>query len=499
MAPSFRLLVITDVHYSPAGALGEHACPMGAELVRRVVEDAKLRGGFDAIALLGDLLNDGDAPGSVQALAEMNEQIRKAAPDAPLMVVPGNHDGPPEGVFAAFGDSPGLHEIGGYRFVTFLDDLTDAGRVRSEADRRKLAQWAARSDAPLVVLQHYPAWPHYEECMALMLANHEDVARDYARAGVLLAVSGHIHPGQPLCKFDGVQHYTVPCLAHEPFPYAVIELDGRNVSVLPRQLQLDGTIPVIDRHVHTEFAYCSRDLTAQGVVERSRLFGLAGVTLVEHAGQLYVSGDEFWSAAHVHNPAVWRKKSEHYRMDKFREKIGPLRDGYVRIGMEVEVGCDGCLTMHDEDIEWVDLLVGAVHWLVEDIDGMTPAQETAAFMRTVRLLLEAGVDVLAHPLRYLNKFGRRPKEVYADVADMLAGTGTAVEINYHHNGPDPEFLAICIDRGVKISLGSDGHNPCESAAFNPHLDLLRRIAGTRDPAELLLERTACKHIETLDR
>jgi putative hydrolase len=72
------------------------------------------------------------------------------------------------------------------------------------------------------------------------------------------------------------------------------------------------------------------------------------------------------------------------------------------------------------------------------------------------------------------------------VAELLARSGAAAEINFHNNEPDPEFIAICIERGVKIAFGSDAHALHEVGAFYPHLSVLREAAGRQDIADLLL-------------
>jgi histidinol phosphatase-like PHP family hydrolase len=44
---------------------------------------------------------------------------------------------------------------------------------------------------------------------------------------------------------------------------------------------------------------------------------------------------------------------------------------------------------------------------------------------------------------------------------------------------------MCIERGVKIALGSDAHNLLEVGDFYPHLELLRSAAHRHDVADLV--------------
>jgi histidinol phosphatase-like PHP family hydrolase len=210
------------------------------------------------------------------------------------------------------------------------------------------------------------------------------------------------------------------------------------------------------------------------------------VCLVEHAPQLYCLSDDFFVGRHIAHPALWRTE-EHNRAPAYRQALTPLRSPFVRVGLEVELDADGALTLHDEDREWPDLLLGAVHFFPEDFNGLSAARLTHLFMQATEGLLAADVDVLAHPWRIF-RWAKQPvpAELYGPVAQALAQTRTATEINFHGNDPAPEFLAECLSRGVKVALGSDAHWLFEVGALNPHLDLLRRVAETDDVGRFLL-------------
>ena len=91
-----------------------------------------------------------------------------------------------------------------------------------------------------------------------------------------------------------------------------------------------------------------------------------------------------------------------------------------------------------------------------------------------------------NPFRFFRRSERpTPTELYEPLARALAATGTAAEINFHTNEPHAQFFAACIERGVKIALGSDAHAQYEAAGLSAHLALLRRAAGTSDTADLL--------------
>jgi len=455
---------------------------LGAELTRRAIEDARFRGGFDAVALMGDLLEDGAAPHAAGDLDVLRAEILDHI-DVPVLVVPGNHDNA-DAVLAAFGFTPGLHEIGDYRFLTFADQFDGNLAARGDRGRQSLLDMSAQRGGPIIVLQHNPMNPAIESDYPYMLTNRPDVMSDYARAGVTLSISGHYHAGQELNLAEGVGYFTAPALCELPFRYAIVTFRGAQCEVEVRQLSLPASPPLIDCHAHTEFAYCGQGISADGMIDRARLFGAAGLCIVEHAPQLYCSMDDFWVGRHIANPALWRQGPG--RMARFREEILPKRSDTVRVGLEVELDADFQITLRDEDLAWPEVLLGAVHFLPVAMDELDDAQLADLFMRICRGLIDYKVDVLAHPWRLFSRGGRvTPTHLYGQLAAMLAAGGVAAEINLHKNPNDPQFIRECIDRGVKIAFGSDSHAMHQACALQGHLDILRQAAG-RDDVEGLL-------------
>jgi histidinol phosphatase-like PHP family hydrolase len=87
--------------------------------------------------------------------------------------------------------------------------------------------------------------------------------------------------------------------------------------------------------------------------------------------------------------------------------------------------------------------------------------------------VRGGIDVLAHPFRLFARGKMRvPTELYAPVAELLAEGGVAAEVNFHTHRPDPAFFEQCLERGVKLAMGSDAHAMWEVGHLHPHLDLL---------------------------
>jgi histidinol phosphatase-like PHP family hydrolase len=97
----------------------------------------------------------------------------------------------------------------------------------------------------------------------------------------------------------------------------------------------------------------------------------------------------------------------------------------------------------------------------------------AEFMASNATLIASGIRLLAHPFRILIAAGLEITPRLIDpMVKLLRDNHVAAELNFHLNGPPPEFLIHCAESGVKLTLGSDSHNLADIGEFTPHLDLL---------------------------
>ncbi len=502
--PEFRLLVIADAHHGRRSAAysdeeSRRRRDYGAEFVRRAIEDARRRGGFDAVALMGDMVDDANPEGTQRYKAEFGEALATVtSKSVPVLAVRGNHDplhleiDGVKGYEGAF-----YHVVTGKdgvrcRFFVFRDDWTENDVcTRKPEDLARFAQVVkGDSSDPLIVLQHNPMGTVIDSKYPYMLTNQQDVMREYSRAGVSLCICGHYHRGQPLTRIDDVSYFTTPAITQRPHPYAIVKIGPNSEVAVDRHDLIDQNLSgLVDVHCHTEFAYCGVDISTCNAIERAKWFGLHKLCLTEHAPQLYCTATDFWQARHVREPAVWRSH-EHSRMSAFREFVSvPRCDPMIRVGLEVELDCEGNLTLHDEDRQFADLLLGAIHYMPMDHALLSDSQVQNLFMETCEKLILGGVHVLAHPWRWFRKTRKAspPTHLYRQLASMLAEHGVVAEINYHINEPDVEFFAECISMGVKIALGTDSHENWEMANLGRNVRLLQQAAGTEDISHLLYD------------
>ncbi len=232
-----RLLILTDIHHgrgadrAPAWleAPGE---TFGTALVGLAVEEAARRGGFHAVVILGDLIEDGRLDDAELLLRQVRDALDARAPGVPRLVVPGNHDVDAARVFRVFGARPGLHEIGGHRFVVFADAYGEGDVcTRPPEALEALRALAATPGGPIIACQHNPMNPFIDDPYPYMLTNRGEVIAGYADLGVLLSISGHLHAGQTLNEHRGVWYFTAPALCESPHPYTLLRLRGRRIAV----------------------------------------------------------------------------------------------------------------------------------------------------------------------------------------------------------------------------------------------------------------------------
>ena len=234
-----------------------------------------------------------------------------------------------------------------------------------------------------------------------------------------------------------------------------------------------------DNHVHTHYAYCTDDDMLPQVTTAIAQSRGCGISLVEHAGHLYTTRDNF--LRYVDYPELLHDEKND-RMEGYIKYIEQFKAEDVKTGLEVEALCSGQLSLKDEHRNKWDIIVGAVHSMPEKYIN----DYDEGFLWSLDVLAKNGVDVLAHPFRvYLWDGKSAPKHMYWQVAEILKKGGIAAELNYHNNRPDIEFFKICAENGIKISLGSDAHSLHEVCGFNKHLSMLRSIYGETDIEKFL--------------
>ena len=483
MNPSpLDVLILADLHYT---ARARHACatssrqtPLALMFVQKALARLRDQGITPGlILLLGDLVDDGDAPGSAEDLTQLAGELLKTG--IRILAVPGNHDGDPARVAQLFDSAPGLHLVSGYGFLLFADQRGGNEHYgRTAGALAEPAQAAAQHPGvPLIAVQHHPLHPTIRDPYPYMLDNNDEVLASYRNDQVLLSLSGHYHPGQPAHVHEGVTYNTAPALTEAPFAFQHLRLEGSRFELTTHTLRIE--VPgLCDVHCHTEFAYCATSVSAGVNRVLAHQLGLATLCLTEHAFHLYFPREIAWTYDWQRDrglaEAVWNGPPRRGRMAAYRHFAAAQRGPGVRIGLEVDLMAGGELLLHPDDATGWDLLVGAIHEIDTVRKGTPQAEMERLFMRDLERLLAYPIQVLAHPFRIFARHQMaKPEHLFREVAERLARAGVAAEINFHTNQPEPAFLRACLAAGTRLALGSDAHQFEEVADFDRHLRLLR--------------------------
>ena len=277
-----------------------------------------------------------------------------------------------------------------------------------------------------------------------------------------------------------------PEFRRSPFEATVAEFGTDGSIRTERCAMAVPALPCVgDYHIHTRAAYCSENMDIAKALEMARLSNIGSVAFTEHSGQLYFRSEDYWSGRYV-----WRTRGTEAgcpvvpRMAEYERILNEgASAGRFRHGFELDVDRNGDVALDAADRRVAQVRLGAVHHLAERFDPHIAARQ---FLFCTESLLKYGVHILAHPFRIFAWSGLpKPPELYEPVAELLKRYGAAAEINFHQNDPELEFFEICLEKGVKLSLGSDSHNLYEVGFFLPHFRFLGELGVTGRLDEVL--------------
>jgi putative hydrolase len=482
-----KIVILTDLHLDDTPSLTARRGDIAKVLLLRAVHHINRFIKPDITLILGDLIDRGDTPNAT----DLFHRLRKITDliESPTIILPGNHDGNPDTFYTVF-DRPADHlDIAGVRFIPFIDPEEPGYNARrTDRDLDRMANARQNFDGPLVALQHVPLFPPGLSDCPYNYTNANDIIAAMKHQGYPLAISGHYHNGMPPIRSDGITFLAAPALCESPFVFQELHLDDdKNINVIPHQLKLPPELRLIDRHVHTPYAYCNENMDLPKTVALASDFGLAGLVFTEHSSHLYYDRPAIYSRQHfLQNDHL--TKTANYRMDDYFADLEKAGVPTASQGLELDSDYQGRPMILPEDRVCSNFLIGAVHRLQTLDEGETNAEKIADnFLAVHEKFLAGGIKVLAHPLRIFRRY-KTPalSQLFVPLVDLLLKNNVAAEINFHSNDPEPDFFRLCLDAGVKISFGSDSHNLYEIGNFAPNLDFLKSIGFDGDLGDILL-------------
>ena len=482
-----RIVVISDLHFSDTPlAAGLRRGDLADVFLLRVVHRLNRYIRPDVVVFLGDVIDDGMAPGAHSLLIRLRGILNLLR--MPWLILPGNHDGDVKTFYEIMPRPPEHADLAGVRFLPFFD-IEEPGynARRSELDLMRMRSARGSFTGPVVALQHVPLFPDGASDCLYRLVNSADAIAAMRCGGIDMAIGGHYHPGFTDVRQDGVDYLAVPALCEAPFAFHELIVGDGPVRVIRHELSSPPELGLVDWHVHTPFAYCNENMDPGRSVELARVFGLAGFALTEHSSHLYYEYKSILSGEYFRTGLAGAHPAE-FRADAYFNTMAPFRSSSLKVGLETDVACDGSPTIRPVDAKRCEVRTGAIHELME-LRKPHPDPERCRdeFLFLTRRILETGPQILAHPFRVFRLAHQSvPESLFAPVCRLLREHKVAAEINFHTNQPSPDFIRMCICEGVRIALGSDAHNLYEIGEFAPHLALLRSMGYDSDLNAMLI-------------
>ena len=483
------IAVISDLHFveDEPEACGTRRGHIADILFLRAVHRFNRMICPDVVVLLGDVLNDGDAPSAPGPLGRMRDIADLVV--SPVIAMPGNHDGNPDAFYSVFDRPEPSVDVEGVRFLPFVDPEEPGYNARrTRRDLERMTESRAGFDGPIVALQHVPIFPPGASDCPYNYTNADEVIAAMRDNGIGLAISGHYHAGIELIRDEGVSFLTAPAACEQPFRFLEVVLDGDDVHIRTHALRMPEELALVDTHVHTQLAYCNENMNIARALRLADDFGLKGVAFSEHSGQLYFDNETYWPGKFLTEGI----RSTQGRQRRMGDYLDALRQaGCPENARALEVDCDfnGDLVLESGDRAHFSFLAGAVHHL-HALDHPKPDMDAVsdAFLATLQRFLSKGIRVLAHPFRVFRRGGvETPEALFEPTVRLLREHDVAAEINFHTNEPPQAFVRLCLEAGVKLTLGSDAHNLYEVGEFAPHLALIGACGFDGDLRDILLD------------
>lgn len=480
---ALKIAALADTHYAEGSleACGKRRTAIADIILLRAVRELNRFTKPDLTIILGDLVDNKNE--NHQHLKEIIDLL-----ESPVVIIPGNHDGDINDFYSIYPKPEDAFDINGVRVVTFIDPEEPGYNARrTDADLKRMDKARSDFDGPIVSLQHVPLFPPGASASPYAYKNAADVWAAFERNNFTLSISGHWHDGDDLIGRDAGRAVIVPALCESPFAFMEIIIDGDSVETHRHEFKMPSELELVDYHVHSPFAYCQQNMNMQMSIDLANEMGLAGLTLLDHSGQLYFNEKTFWGAFFMTEGIEYTEGID-VRMPAFLE----LAKQYcppAYLGFEIDCDYSGNPVIRPDDLEHAQVRVGAIHWLAE-LRKPEPDIDLAGDEMLYRLsiFLKNRIHILAHPFRLFKKTPRLPKNMIPRLASVLRENGVAAEVSFHGQETSPEFVKGMVEAGVKLSFGSDSHNLYEVGKFNPHLKLMKQCGYTdSDLKEILID------------
>ena len=231
-----------------------------------------------------------------------------------------------------------------------------------------------------------------------------------------------------------------------------------------------------DLHCHSTLSYCANDemrlknITKQ--LEDSKNCNKLAIT--DHGFAVYFPLEIVltWKFM-IDNGYLFElyREQGNKKLAKHLKKITKLKNPNLLTGIEVELMNNNQLTIDDQFLEELDIIIGSVHWLPVLQETNNKNILFDAWWDNTQQLLEHNITILGHPLRFL--FNRKidPTEKQIDEMVKLAKEkNVALELNStgKHYQQDLPLLKSILKHEATLSLANDSHRLNTIGLFDYH-------------------------------
>ena len=221
--------------------------------------------------------------------------------------------------------------------------------------------------------------------------------------------------------------------------------------VLFKASQLSKGIPAVDYHIHTTFT--DGKSSVEEYIHAAINRGLSAIAFTEH----------------VRKTSGW--------FGTFAQEVKNIRKAYPQLkvyyGIEAKtLDFKGTLDAAPEMINESEVVVGAVHRYpglesLSELEQISPVKAARMeFEASMGLIENAPIDILAHPGGvYETFYDDFPVGYFREIVKSAKQYNVAIELSSKYSRSIKEWLEICKNEDVLISLGSDAHSDSETGTI----------------------------------
>ena len=244
-----------------------------------------------------------------------------------------------------------------------------------------------------------------------------------------------------------------------------------------------------DFHCHSNLSYCaSRDMSVSNIRDALAVSPHPNAVIADHGFAIYFPPEETWDWTFMSEAKSFdqHRDSGNLRLQRHIENFNKHKTDNIKLGIETEMMNNGELTFDHAFADQFDIIIGSIHYLpVNDNAPSLIIYET--WIKHLQELLTHDIDILGHPLRYLEQrkvpIDRRTIEF---VVGLVKSAGVAMELNSHSKSAyDNILLEEILRQNVTLAFATDSHKIADIGDFSYQFSCLDKIGASLSDFKML--------------